>query len=86
MPDFYISLDHSEGGVTVLQEKTATLFGIAAVILMALLFALVGFRLVSPAWEIPLFIAAIVLFSIRLVMRALIARRKRALEPPGDPA
>jgi hypothetical protein len=82
----YISLDHSDGGVTVLQEKTATLFGIAAIVLMALLFILVFFQLVPPAWEVPLFIAAIVLFTIRLVLRALIARRKRTPEPPGDPA
>jgi membrane protein implicated in regulation of membrane protease activity len=69
----------------VLQERTATQFGIAAIGVMAVLFVLVFFRLVPPAWEIPLFIFAVALFAVRLVLRSVLARRKRQAETPDDP-
>jgi hypothetical protein len=69
----------------MLTERVASWVGIAAVVVMGGLLVLVGFRLVPPAWEIPLFITAVALFSVRLVLRTMLSRRRRSTEPPAEP-
>jgi hypothetical protein len=69
----------------MLTERLASRVGVAAVIVMGGLLVLVGFRLVPPSWEIPLFAAAVVLFAARLVLRAILARRRRSAEQPAAP-
>jgi hypothetical protein len=70
----------------MLTERTSTQFGIAAVVLMGILLVVVGFRLVPASWDIPLFVAAMVLFSLRLILRTIIARRNRQQSAPTGPA
>lgn len=69
----------------MITEHTATRFGIAAIALMVVLLVLVGFRMVPPSWELALFIVAVVLFAARLVVRTMLARRRRQDIPPSEP-
>ena len=69
----------------MITEQTATRFGIAAIVLMVALLVLVGFHVVPPSWELPLFIAAVALFAARLVVRTMLARRRRQAIPPSEP-
>lgn len=69
----------------MITERAATGFGIGAVAVMILLLVLVGFRVVPPSWDIPLFLLAVALFAVRLTIRTLLARRKppSSQDPPG---
>lgn len=67
----------------MISDRTVAGFGYAAVAVMGVCLALVGFRLVPPAWDVPLFAVAVVLFSVRLVLRTVARRRKRGETPPA---
>ena len=69
----------------MITERTAMQFGVAAIAVMVVLLILVGFRLVPPSWELPLFIGAVALFATRLVMRTILVRRKRRDVRPSEP-
>ena len=68
----------------MLTERRANQLGIGATLVMFGLLLLVGFRVVPPTWELPLFILAVALFAGRLIMRVVLRRRKAVAEPPME--
>lgn len=66
----------------MLTERTATHLGVAALALMIAFLVLVGFHLVPSSWDIPLFVAALLVFTARFILRTILARRNR--QKPGE--
>jgi hypothetical protein len=68
----------------MMTQRSASMLGMAAIGLMGLLLVLVWFRLVPQSWDLPLFLAAIVIFSLRLALRTRYSRREGKNEKPPD--
>jgi hypothetical protein len=66
----------------MITDRLADQLGIGAIVVMLGLLLLVGFHIVPPAWDVPLFILAVLLFAARLAMRFMLQKRK---EESGSP-
>ena len=64
----------------MINERFFSVSGYVSVSLMAVMFALVAFRLVPSSYNYPLFGLAIAIYVARMVMRFVYGRQKKRLK------
>ena len=68
----------------LLNRRFVTIYGIAGLGVMAVLLVLLWMKLIPTEYYVPIFVVAFIIWSTRLVLRVMLARKERR-ESEGDP-